>query len=413
MTEIRTSNRRCQPNPQWLTLSWSASIAQLSCFRSTGMITDSDAGVETLPEFANNEDGTDLHPLPKAYVFDATRRWMDPNGDGDPDDGIDGWRLDVANEVPNKFWRDWNTEIRKINPAAFTVAEIWNDAGDYLADCGFSSTMNYHGFAFPVKGFLIDGKLSASKFARELTERMESHDPKVQFALQNLIDSHDTDRVASMIVNADYERSYLKKDRFDYDVGERVSPRGFKDYDVSSPSEKHRQLQRLVALFQMTFVGPPMIYYGTEAGMDGADDPDDRMPMVWPDVEYSPRTMGPHGKLSKSSPVEFDAELYDYYQKLIEMRKTCEPLRRGDFQVVGANDADKTFAFTRSYQDKRVVVVLNRGGKTAATKFDLNGGKSLEPVVNFGSNGAQARVDNGKTTVTLPAYSGGIWWVKE
>ncbi len=369
-------------------------------------------GVDTLPEFANNEDGTDLHPKPKAYIFDATRRWMDPNGDGDPSDGIDGWRLDVANEVPNGFWRDWHAEIRKLNPEAFTVAEIWNEAGDYLADCGFSSTMNYHGFAFPVKGFLIDGNLSASEFAKQLNERMASHDPEVQFALQNLIDSHDTDRVASMIVNADHKRPYMNKDRFDYDVGERVSPRGFKDYDVLPPTEQQRQLQRLVALFQMTFVGPPMIYYGTESGMDGADDPDDRMPMVWDDLEYAPRTMGPYGKLDKSYPVAFDKNLHDFYQKLFAMRKNCEPLRRGDFKVIAVNDEDQAIAFTRSYDGQTVLVVLNRGDKQSTVELALDGAKSLSEVGDLESDG-EAKVENGNVTVTLPAVSGGVWLVNK
>jgi glycosidase len=74
------------------------------------------AGFYTLPEFRNNEDGSDLHPAVKQYIFDSTKRWMDPNGDGVPSDGIDGWRLDVAEEVPDKFWRDWNAFVFSINP---------------------------------------------------------------------------------------------------------------------------------------------------------------------------------------------------------------------------------------------------------------------------------------------------------
>ena len=119
-------------------------------------------GVDTLPEFADNDAGNDLHAGPKQYVFDSTKRWMDPNGDGDPADGIDGWRLDVANEVPTGFWRDWHALARKINPECYTVAEIWDDARQFLDDGGFSATMNYHGFAFPVKGFLIDEVLPPS-----------------------------------------------------------------------------------------------------------------------------------------------------------------------------------------------------------------------------------------------------------
>src|SRR5690606_16123547 len=89
-------------------------------------------GVHTLPEFADTPDGADLHPGPKAYVFDATARWMDPDGDGDPSDGIDGWRLDVANEVPIRFWTDWNAFLRDINPDVYTVTELWEEAEEFL-----------------------------------------------------------------------------------------------------------------------------------------------------------------------------------------------------------------------------------------------------------------------------------------
>ena len=199
---------------------------------------------------------------------------MDPNGDGDLTDGIDGWRLDVANEVPDQFWVDWHQLVRSLNPAAYTVAEIWTDARNYLARTGFTATMNYHGFAFPVKGFLIDGQQGPREFAAELAARRDQYPLATRYALQNLIDSHDTDRVASMVVNAG-KHEYLRAERFDYDVGERVSSRSFPDYDVSKPTPRQREFQRLVALFQMTYVGPPMIYYGTEAGMWGGDDPDD------------------------------------------------------------------------------------------------------------------------------------------
>ena len=132
-------------------------------------------GVDTLPEFADNADATDLHPGPKAYIFAATRRWMDPDGNGDPADGIDGWRLDVANEVPLTFWRDWNREVRKLNPQAYTVTELWQEASDFLREGGFSSTMNYHGFAFLVKGFLIDATLPASEFAARFETRQRAY----------------------------------------------------------------------------------------------------------------------------------------------------------------------------------------------------------------------------------------------
>ena len=374
-------------------------------------------GVDTLPEFADNRDGTDLHPAPKAYIFEATRRWMDPNGDGDPVDGIDGWRLDVANEVPNQFWKDWNRHVRKLNREAFTVAEIWEDAGDYLGNCGFSSTMNYHGFAFPVKGFLIDGRMKASEFAAALNKRRARHPVRVQYALQNLIDSHDTDRLASMIVNSRKNRPYQSGEKFDYDVGERVSARWFKEYDVRAPGSEDYRLQRLVALFQFTYLGAPMVYYGTETGMDGADDPDDRMPMVWDDLEYEPRTRGPWGTLSKPSPIRFSKDLHGYYQALIQFRKLQPALNRGAFQVIATDDAQKCIVFTRQIEDEIFVVALNRSRQE--TKIQLENSELAQRIwqVRFNSIGpgdfARVTRDGSDVQLTLPSFYGSVWELKK
>jgi glycosidase len=367
-------------------------------------------GVDTLPEFANNPEGTDLHPAPKAYIMEATRRWMDPNNDGDPSDGIDGWRLDVANEVPHQFWRDWHQVVRSVNPQAFTTAEIWDEASNYLAECGFSSTMNYFGFAFPVKGFLIDGKMSASEFSRQIQERMQKHPAAVQFALQNLIDSHDTDRLASMIVNADRNHPYVNPSRHDYDVGERVSPRHFESYDVARPTPEQRKRLRLVALFQFTFVGQPMIYYGTEAGMDGGDDPCCRMPMVWDDLKYGPRTKGPRGSLADPQPIAFDAELHDFYRRLIHLRRDQETLRSGAIQFLAANDSSQTLVFTRGAGKNQTLIAINRGSQPAEIR--LSGSQfamsEVQSLLNTGNAGTTTRNGN-DLVISLPAVTGQVW----
>jgi hypothetical protein len=90
---------------------------------------------------------------------------MDPDGDGDPADGIDGWRLDVAREVPVAFWRDWHALVQSINPEAYTVAEEWDEASKFLGESAFDATMNYFGFSFPTKGYLIDSSMPAAKAA--------------------------------------------------------------------------------------------------------------------------------------------------------------------------------------------------------------------------------------------------------
>src|SRR5690606_11470281 len=105
---------------------------------------------------------------------------------------------------------------------------------------------------FPVKGYLIDNAIEPSEFVTLLDVRRAEYEATDQYALQNLIDSHDTDRLASMIVNAGGQE-FEQPDRFDYDVGSRVSPRNTASYDVRKPNERERQIQRLVALFQMTY----------------------------------------------------------------------------------------------------------------------------------------------------------------
>ncbi len=279
-------------------------------------------GTDSLPEFANNAAGNDLVAGPKKYILDSTKRWMDPNGDGDPADGIDGWRLDVANEVPTGFWRDWHALARRINPQCYTVAEIWDDAPRFLADGRFSATMNYAAFAYPVKGFLIDQTLAPSGAARLLNERRQAFPRATQYAVQNLMDSHDTDRLASMIVNAG-RRPYSQPNRFDYDIG--VSPRYVSEYDVRKPNEGERRVQRLVALLQMTYVGAPMIYYGTEAGMWGADDPCDRQPMVWPELSYDAQQADPLGRKRSPDAVAFDEGLFNYYRAAIALSARARP----------------------------------------------------------------------------------------
>src|SRR5205085_3372629 len=134
----------------------------------------------------------------------------------------------------------------------YTVAEIWDDAGKFIGDGQFSAAMNYFAFASPVKGWLIDGTLAPSGAARMLDERRRGFPLATQYAMQNLMDSHDTDRLASMIVNSG-RRPYSKPDRFDYDANN--SPRYDPKYDVRQPNYRERRMQRLVALMQMTYVG--------------------------------------------------------------------------------------------------------------------------------------------------------------
>ena len=303
---------------------------------------------KTLPEF--HEDSLGFVPPVRQYFFNITKRWMDPNGDGDPSDGIDGWRLDVANEVSSVFWKEWRSLVKSLNPEAIIIGEIWDNASQWLGGDQFDAVMNYR-FAYAAVDFFIDRDLDAAAFDSVLAAVRADYAPEVNEVLQNLIDSHDTDRLASMIKNPGRRFDNLN------------SPRSNPSYDTRTPTAVDQRVQRLISLFQMTYVGAPMVYYGTEAGMWGADDPDDRKPMVWDDLTYEPEATRFDGRPQPPDPVVFDRELFTWYQTIIGVRNTLEPLRRGSFTSVRA-DGD-LYAFRRTLRDGDVLVVINRGDETS------------------------------------------------
>ncbi|WP_197526591.1 glycoside hydrolase family 13 protein [Botrimarina colliarenosi] len=371
-------------------------------------------GTPTLPLFADNPEGKDLAAGPKAYVMNITRRWMDPDGDGDPSDGVDGWRLDVAEDVPLDFWREWNAEVRRLNPDAYTVCEHWGDAAGFVTEGGFSATMNYRGFAQPVKGFVIDGVLSASEFARLLIERANTFSDAQRHAAMNLIDSHDTERVASMVVNARLRLPYSEPERFDYEAGERCSPRSWAGYEVRKPRYHERRLQRVVAVLQATCVGAPMFYYGDEAGMWGADDPDDRKPMLWPDLDYDAEAADPLARPRPTDAVAFDRDLFRFYQKVIALRRVFPVLAGGSFAVESVDDEAAALVFRRSDAAQSVYVAINRGDGPWSAEVALPEGGRLREVFTASGQPQRVRVDaiDGGVRLTLPERDAALFVVE-
>jgi len=365
-------------------------------------------GFSSLPEFKDTDDKRNLNEGVKAYVFDITRRWMDPNGDGDPSDGIDGWRLDVADEVPVGFWAEWNALVRSINPGANTYAEIWADARALVHEGGFTGAMNYHGFAIPLKAWFADVAVSATDFLRVMGERWAALHEGSRHVMMNLVDSHDTQRVASMIVNR-REGGYQGFDATDFDSSNRVSPRESADYLIRRPDATDLRLLRMVVLFQMTFPGAPVIYYGTEAGMWGGDDPDNRMPMVWEDLKHEPQAKDPRNRTRKADPVEFDRALHDYVAAAARLRKINAPLREGGFSGIGSHDDHRVIAFARESGDERLVILFNRSEKAQSFTFALRVGET-DPKIVFASdaNPGQGTLAHTATdtTVTVPPLAG-------
>lgn len=287
----------------------------------------------------------------REHLFAVTRRWMDPNGDGDPSDGIDGWRLDVASDVNANFWRDWRKVVKQTNPNAYIVAELWRESRSWLDGQTFDAVMNYP-FARRTLRFVINDKKASSptQFKREIDELHGWYRPQVNYVLQNLYDSHDTDRVASMCMNPDLE----------YDEANRVQDNG-PNYNTSKPTPACYQKQKLLATIQMTFLGAPMVYYGDEVGMYGADDPSDRKPMLWADL------------MPYDDPNErIETDVLDRYRRLIAIRNTYPAICLGDYQPVMTDDAKRMFAFTRTLGDRTILVVINNSDSNRRLDVPVN-----------------------------------------
>ncbi|HMP72127.1 MAG TPA: glycoside hydrolase family 13 protein [Kiritimatiellia bacterium] len=333
-------------------------------------------GHESLPEFGRSE--TDLYPAVKDYIFNITRRWMDPDGDGDPSDGIDGWRLDVAFCVPHLFWKDWRKLVKSIRPDAYLTAEIVTLATEYVQGDEFDAVMNYM-WLYPSVSFFTDGHgaITARQFREELDALRSAYPPEVSYVVQNLYDSHDVGRIASVMNNPamlpveDFERYFHLS---------RVRHGG--EFVTTKPSPKAFELLRQMVIFQMTYIGAPMIYYGTEVGMWGANDPDDRQPMFWEDIVYDDETHTPTDRVPSSSRGP-DVGLYHFYKQAIALRHNHPVLRHGGLEWVETGDS-RVLAYLRKGEGRSVLVVLNASDTphsftVSGHGLDVWNGRQVEP----------------------------------
>lgn len=336
-------------------------------------------GVKELPEIKEDENG--IVAGPKKYIFDITKRWMDPDGDGDPSDGIDGWRLDVAFCIKHPFWKDWRTHVKSINSQAYLTAEVIDPISviePYLQGDEFDAVMNYN-FGFVCADFLLaeKTKISTTEFDEKLAELRSAFPGGVEYVQQNLFGSHDANRIASHAMNADLGRYGDWGKWFGISKGDNSK------YNTSKPTESARKKQKLFAILQMTYVGAPMIYYGDEVGMWGANDPDCRKPMVWDDMEYQPEIYNPEGsKRPVPEEVNVDHDLLNHYKKLINIRNSHPSLRRGSFKTIEIDDEHEIFGFERKFEGEEILVFINNSDVKRTTTV-LRDGK-YEDLLNGG-----------------------------
>ncbi|WP_430510403.1 alpha-amylase family glycosyl hydrolase [Gottfriedia solisilvae] len=292
--------------------------------------------------------------------------------------GSSGWRLDVANEVDTDFWREFRKELKAFNEddnqwehsktlekneKPLILGEIWDDASKYLLGDQFDSVMNYR-FQRAILDFLKNGK--ADQTIQSLTAIQEDYPKEAQYALMNLLGSHDTSRAIFVLGNGSDSFERAEDDpNYNYSIG--------------------KARLKLASIIQMGYAGAPTIYYGDEAGQTGSKDPDDRRTYPW-------------GKEDK--------DLIKHYQKIGKVRQEYQNLfSEGTLDNVYGKD--DVYGFVRTNEDRASLVMINRSNESKTVEIDING---LIPngatLVDQLDTTYSAKVSNGKITVTIPALSG-------
>jgi len=342
-------------------------------------------GFAELPVFRKDDQHGIASETARKHIFDVTRRWMDPDGDGDPSDGIDGWRLDVANEIPMAFWQEWCAFVRGINPQAYITGEIWTRADKWLDGTSFDAVMNYE-FSKPAIAWAFDRtkRITATQLDQKLAELRLAYPAECTYVMQNLLDSHDTDRVASMAMNPDRDYNQLNREQ------------EVQSYHAGKPDAAHYRRVRLLALLQMTYVGAPMIWYGTEVGMWGSGDPNNRKPMLWKDLQ-------PYGQGEENQVMESQ---FDFYREVIALRTNHAALRTGSFTTLLTDDAKNVWVFMREGGGEQVLVALNASDTSATITLPSSVGDGWKPIFGAATAGSK---DVAFPNIEIPLESGRAW----
>ncbi len=260
------------------------------------------------------------HPEVKKYLFDVARYWIE-------EIGIDGWRLDVANEVDHQFWREFRQTVKAVNSEAYILGEIWHDSMMWLQGDQFDAVMNYP-LTNAVLDFFAYQTIDAAAFTDAIGAQLAAYPQQVTETAFNLLDSHDTPRLLTIC---------------DDNIG----------------------AMKLSSLFQLTYPGTPCIYYGDEVGMNGSGDPGCRKCMVW-------------------DPAEQNAELLRFYQAAIHLRHRYSALRSTDIRFVHIGQAGGTLAYERREGKQRILVAMNARAEAADLRFAIEAASSengLTPYV--------------------------------
>ena len=376
-------------------------------------------GFDSLPEFNT------FNQEYKEYIFNITRKWMyGPDGKESEnwmeDDGIDGWRLDVPNCLENQnFWNEWREVVKGSKKDSYITAELWGNAsGDINGGNKFDTVMNYE-WLKTVIGFFINQsreggvryKLKAQDFFNELREKRTWYPYQAWQASHNLNGSHDTDRLYSRIVNDVVGRNLEEGKQLEKgyngirpDLASNYHPNTTIDWR-NSPI-KPKDILKLISIFQMTYIGAPMLFYGDEVGMWGATDPYCRKPMLWKEFLYDNEKNPSHINQNEVYEQKVDSDLFEWYKKLIRIRLENKTLVYGKFREVFADNERDVIAYERVMEDQLIIVVINNSfNNWENVEFETN--YQDERFIDLVTEGRTFRTgSNGKLKLDLKAKEG-------
>ncbi len=332
--------------------------------------------ISSLPEIKKvNITGERIHGQPyegdqnegaKQHILNVTRRWLAP--DGNIAGGIDGYRLDVADQIPMVFWRDYHDFVKSINPQAYLVGEIWWEQWPdklmnpvpYVQGDVFDAVMFYQTYR-PARYFFArtDFEITAEQLVDSLEFQWNRLQKPTRDAMMSLAASHDSPRLLTSFYNPGKYKFNAK-------------PSDDKHYKTEKPDAETYQRMRLYLMHQFTSIGAPHVWNGDEMGMWGADDPDCRKPLWWPEYHFDPEN---RNNIQPGEPVydsiAFDSTQYEFYKKLISIRKENPVLMDGELHFLKAEG--KVLVYNRTDGEEEIIVLFNLGNRAEPFNFPVAG----------------------------------------
>jgi glycosidase len=296
-------------------------------------------GIKSLPKFNTNT------PDVRRYLLGVARYWIEQ--------GADGWRLDVPNEIDDdSFWAEFRHVVKSVNPDAYLVGEIWNADKRWVGEGHFDGLMNYP-FRNCVLRLLRANSSDSVSCAHKFERLLSIYSPENAYAMYLLLGSHDTERVMTLL-----------------------------------DGDEHRIMLAYLLLF--SYPGAPAVYYGDEVGMLGGKDPECRGAFPW-------------------DPFSWNQALRQWIKTLISARKRLVCMRRGAYIPILDEDKAPCISFARKLADEAVLVVLNASPTRQVVHLPVGALSWSEGRIVCNVFGEQEYlIADGKVEVDLPAW-GGVW----